>query len=216
MKMRLMKFFITATVFLLAACAFITINVYFPEKAAKEAYKSLDEMLLKNPAPGTAKPPVQEKAPAGPQSREFRLLPALALVSTAYAADNEGDELAIEMASMPEVDKAYAEMSQRLPRINALFDSGAIGLTNQGLVTVRDKAKVTAQDEALVNAENQSRKVVVGAMSKAIFKITKQEQTKKAVDQVMSKAAATFADNKRESAKAGWWVQSQNGRWLQK
>ncbi|HBA87693.1 MAG TPA: DUF1318 domain-containing protein, partial [Geobacter sp.] len=32
----------------LAACAVITVNVYFPEKAAKEAYKSLDDMLLKS------------------------------------------------------------------------------------------------------------------------------------------------------------------------
>ncbi|HEY3307986.1 MAG TPA: DUF1318 domain-containing protein [Desulfuromonadaceae bacterium] len=216
MEMKFMKWLLAAGVCLLAACAFITINVYFPEKAAKEAYKSLDEMLLKNPVPGTGNPPAREPAPTAPQSRQFKLLPALSLVSAAYAADKEGDELAVEMASMPEVNKAYEEMSQRLPRLNGLFDSGVVGLTNQGLISVRDKARITAQDEALVSAENQSRKIVVGAMAKAIFKITKQEQTKKALDQVLSKAAATYADNKREAASKGWWVQSQNGRWLQK
>jgi len=205
---------------LLAACAVITINVYFPEKAAKEAYKSLDDMMLKNPSATTDKPPLKEQqippAPAAPSQSSLDRFPNIALVATAHAADAESDALAIEVASMPEVTSAYAEMSQRLPRLTALFDSGAVGLTNQGLVTVRDKTKVTPQDEALVTAENQSRKVVVSAMARAIFKVTRQEDTKAAQGQVLGKAAATFAEARREAAKPGWWIQGQNGRWLQK
>lgn len=212
MKNKLLKFLLAVCCCLLAACAFITINVYFPEKAAKEAYKSLDDMLLKNQGVEKTPAPSPAPTPQTPQS-EFKLP---SLVSTAYAADKESDELAVEMASMPEVNQAYAEMNQRLPRLNALFDSGTVGLTNQGLVTIRDKAKATPQDDALVTAENKSRKVVVEAMAKAIFKITKQEQNKKAMDQVLAKAAATYADNKRDAARPGWWIQSQNGRWLQK
>jgi len=203
---------------LLAACAVITINVYFPEKAAKEAYKSLDDMMLKNPSSPKSPAREQETPPApaaSPQSSLDRFL-NISLVATAHAADAESDALAVEVASMPEVTRAYAEMSQRLPRLTALFDSGAVGLTNQGLVTVRDKAKVTPQDEALVTAENQSRKVVVSAMARAIFKVTKQDDTKAAQGQVLGKAAATFAEARREAAKPGWWIQGQNGRWLQK
>jgi len=204
---------------LFAACAVITINVYFPEKAAKEAYKSLDDMMLKNPS-ATDKPPVKEqevpqKPDTPPQSSLDRFL-NISLVASAHAADAESDALAIEVASMPEVSSAYEEMSQRLPRLTTLFDSGAVGLTNQGLVTVRDKTKVIPADEALVAAENRSRKVVVSAMAKAIFKITKQEDTKAAQGQVLSKAAATFAEARREAARPGWWIQGQNGRWLQK
>jgi len=204
----------------LAACAVITINVYFPEKAAKEAYKSLDDMMLKNPATPAGQSPAKEqeipqKPESPPQSSLDRFLD-ISLVATAHAADAESDALAIEVASMPEVTRAYEEMSQRLPRLTALYDSGAVGLTNQGLVTVRDKSKVTPADEALVAAENRSRKVVVGAMAKAIFKITKQEDTKAAQGQVLSKAAATFAEARREAARPGWWIQGQNGRWLQK
>lgn len=206
---------------LFAACAVITINVYFPEKAAKEAYKSLDDMMLKNPPPAQSdKPPVKEEqiSPAAetpPQSFLDRF-PNISPVATAYAADAESDALAVEVASMPEVTRAYEEMSQRLPRLTALFDGGAVGLTNQGLVAVRDKTKVTPQDEALIAAENKSRKVVVSAMAKAIFKITKQEDTKAAQGQVLGKAAATFAEARREAARPGWWIQGQNGRWLQK
>ncbi len=206
---------------LFAACAVITINVYFPEKAAKEAYKSLDEMMLKNPPPAQSdKPPAREEksSPApvtAPQSFLDRF-PKISLGATAHAADAESDALAIEVASMPEVTLAYEEMSQRLPRLTALFDSGAVGLTNQGLVTVREKAKVAPQDEALITAENKSRKVVVSAMAKAIFKITGQEVTKAAQGQVMGKAAATFAEARREAARPGWWIQGANGRWMQK
>ncbi len=43
----IVKWFVAALCGLLAACAVITVNVYFPEKDVKQAYKSLDEMLLK-------------------------------------------------------------------------------------------------------------------------------------------------------------------------
>ncbi|MBJ6724795.1 DUF1318 domain-containing protein [Geomesophilobacter sediminis] len=208
---------------LLTACAVITVNVYFPEKAAKEAYKSLDEMLLKRgdgkstPAGPPAPPPEQTPPPVGPQSSLIRNLQAsLSFVGTAYAEENEADTLAVELSSMPEVIKAYDEMNSRLPQITALYNSGAVGLTNQGLVAVRDKSKVSPQDEETLAAENKSRKVVVTSMAKAILKLNKQKVTDAAMKQVMGKAAATFAEARREDAKPGWWVQLENGRWTQK
>ncbi|GFO67254.1 lipoprotein [Geomonas limicola] len=225
MKRRLLKCLLAGACSLLAACAVITVNVYFPEKAAKEAYKSLDEMLLKNsgdkgtPAgeqPPAAPAPGPQAQPEKPLSRLFDEIPSFSLVSEAFAAEADADALAVELSSMPEVLKAYDEMNRRLPRLNALFASGAVGLTNQGLVSVRDKAKLAAQDEALVAAENQSRKTVVTSMAKAIVKLSKQKESKAALDQVMGKAAATYADTKREAAHPGWWMQLQNGRWVQK
>jgi hypothetical protein len=222
MKTRVLKGLTAVACFLLTACAVITVNVYFPEKAAKEAYKSLDEMLLKSgeKAPSGDKnlPSAPPQPQAKPQSRLFDEVPSLSLVSAAYAADTgaDADALAVELSSMPEVLKAYDDMSHRLPRLNALFASGAVGLSNQGLVSVRDKTKVNPQDQALVTAENQSRKTVVTSMAKAILKLNKQKESKAAMDQVMAKAAATFADAKRELAQPGWWIQLQNGNWVQK
>jgi len=219
MKKGFLKWLLAMACFLLAACAVITVNVYFPEKAAKEAYKSLDEMLLKS-----GDSPAGEKAPAAPsrepqakpQSRLFHEFTNFSLIPEACAADNEADALAIELSSMPEVLKAYDDMSRRLPRLNTLFASSAVGLSNQGLISVRDKAKVTPQDESLVAAENQSRKTVIMSMAKAILKLNKQKESKAALDQVLGKAASTYADTKREAAQSGWWVQLQNGRWVQK
>jgi len=229
MNLRLVKWLVAGGALFLCACAVITVNVYFPEKAAKEAYKSLDEMLLKGDgaqpageaAPGTEPAPANEEpaqpAPeAKPQSGLWHEITGFFRVSEACAAETDADALAVELSSMPEVVKAYDAMSKRLPRLNQLFDSGAVGLTKQGLVTVRDKAKATPQDEALVKAENDSRKVVVASMARAIVKLNKQKESKALVDQVMGKAASTFADTKRESAKPGWWIQLENGNWVQK
>jgi uncharacterized protein len=221
MKTRILKWLLVLSCFLLAACAVITVNVYFPEKAAKEAYKSLDDMLLKNSAdkttPTEQTPPAQPAAaPEKPQSSLINELPAFSLVSNAYAADVDADALAIELSSMPDVLKAYDDMNRRLPRLNALFGSKAIGITNQGLVSVRDKSQVSAQDEGLIAAENQSRKTVVSSMAKAILKLGKQKESKAALDLVMGKAAATYADTKRDAAQPGWWMQLQNGNWVQK
>jgi uncharacterized protein len=219
MKRHIMKMILALSCFILAACAVITVNVYFPEKAAKEAYKSLDEMLLK---PGEKAPGAKGTAPAPsapeakPQSSLFDPGMSFALVPAAYAADNEADALAIELSSMPEVLKAYDDMSRRLPRLNQLFASHAIGLSNQGLISARDKSKLTSQDEGTISAENQSRKTVITSMAKAILKLNKQKESKAALDQVLPKAAATFADTKRDDAQPGWWVQLQNGRWVQK
>ena len=223
MKMRFLKWFLAGGCALLTSCAIITVNVYFPEKAVKEAYKSLDDMLLKKSGEKGAteekQPPAEEqKAPeTKPQSRLFDELPSLSLVSVAHAEDSSyADNLAIELSGNDAVLKAYDEMRQRLPKLTALYETGAVGLTSQGLVMVRDKTKVTPQDEALVKAENASRKTVVLNMAKAILKLNKQKESKAAMDQVMGKAAATYADTKREEAKPGWWIQLPNGRWVQK
>lgn len=223
MKRGFLKSLFALACLVLGACAVITVNVYFPEKAAKEAYKSLDDMLLKTgeePPGGKAPGTVPSEPELQPQSRIFDELRTLSLVSNAYAAesDADADALAIEVAGMPEVLSAYDEMRKRLPRLNALFGSGSVGLSKQGLVVVPPaaKAKITPQDEALLAAENQNRKTVVMSMAKAILKLQNQKESKEALNLVLGKAAATFAETKREAAQPGWWVQLQNDRWVQK
>jgi uncharacterized protein YdbL (DUF1318 family) len=207
---------------LLAACAVITVNVYFPEKDVKQAYKSLDEMLLKQKGesgPAGVVPPVEpgEKDAPKPQSW-LRDIPAgFSLVSEAWAEEVLADELAVEIAGMNDVLKAYDEMKARLPEMNALRDSGAVGETMQGLVTIRDKAKAVGKDY-LVKAENDNRKTVVMGMAKAIHDITERKQpgVKLDMNQLMGKASVIYADTRREAARPGWWVQMANGSWVQK
>ena len=239
MSAKILKWFVAALCAMCAACAVITVNVYFPEKDVKQAYKSLDEMLLKqgeetkpstdmqpgSEAPAEGKPagdqPGGAQSPGSkevkPQSRLWDDGMHLSLISVADAADTIADELAVETSSMPEVLKAYDQMRNRLPQIIALFENGAVGLNKQGLLTMRDKTK-GAGNEALVNAENESRKVVITGMAKALQKITEKKQpgVKVNINELMGKAATTFADVRRDEAKPGWWIELANGRWVQK
>ena len=204
---------------LLVSCAIITVNVYFPEKDVKQAYKSLDEMLLKGGEAtpnGEAIPPAngEKKPEIGPESLLFDRF-RISLVSEAYAQEPLADELAVELSSMPEVLKAYDEIRSKLPQLRVLRDTGAVGENKQGLLTVRDASKLAGNEEA-VKAVNASRKTVITGMAKAILKLNKQPVTEKGIKQVLPKAAATFADLRREGAKPGWWIELPNGKWVQK
>jgi len=220
--MKKFKLILTAACGLLASCAIITVNVYFPEKAVKDAFKSVDGMMLKGGDDAITAPENQldkgiEKTPeVKPLSRIIRMLPAVSFVATAHAADNSSDELAVELASMPEVTQAYEVMNKNLSRVHELLATGAVGLTSQGLITARDKTSITPQDEVMLKAENSSRKVIITGMAKAILKISKQTLTTANMDQLLGKSAATYAEAKREEAAPGWWMQLGNGRWVQK
>lgn len=212
MKKGLIRWSVAMVAGLLAACAFITVNVYFPEKDVKQAYKSLDEMLLKQepanePQPGTE----QQKGAEKPLS----LLPTISFAREAWAQDELGDKLAQELSGIPEVQQAYSEMRNRLPQLNALRESGVVGEAADGSVVVRGPAG-GGSAQAIVDAENQNRKTVIVNMAKAILRLNKQPETTDSLRQVLGKAAATYAETKREEAKSGWWIQLANGRWVQK
>jgi len=222
MKRAIVRWLTAAVCGLLAACAIITVNVYFPEKDVKEAYKSLDDMLLKEG--DDAKKPVEEP-PAEPEKKDVpkpqsSILDGrfgFSLVAAAYAQDKVADELAIELSSMPDVLKAYDDIRAVLPQLDALRESGAIGENKQGLLTVRDKAKLGG-NEALVKKVNDSRKIIVTGMAKALEKIGKRKEpgSKANFNELMARAAATFASLRHDEAKPGWWLELPNGRWVQK
>jgi uncharacterized protein YdbL (DUF1318 family) len=224
MKKIMRNLLLTMACALLAACAVITVNVYFPEKDVKQAYKSLDEMLLKQggePGPAGVTPPAvpepEKKEEPKPQSW-LRIIPAgFSLVSEAWAEETVADDLAVELSGMSDVLKAYDEMKARLPELNALRDSGAVGETMQGLVTIRDKTKAVGKED-LVKAENGNRKTVMMGMAKAIrdINLRKQPGVKLDMNQLLGKSSAIYADTKREAARPGWWVQLVNGAWVQK
>jgi hypothetical protein len=143
------------------------------------------------------------------------MFPSFSLVREAFAAENVADDLAIEVSSNPDVLKAYDEMKKRLPQIEGLMTSGALGESRQGILVTRDKAKAAGKEEQ-IKAENDNRKTVITAMAKAILKINKQEDSKAAMNQVLPKAAASYATTRQDQARKGWWIELANGRWVQK
>ena len=70
--MSTLKFLIAGVCGLLVSCAVITVNVYFPEKAVKDAYKSVDGMMLKG---GGNTQPVPESQPADSKDKDSAVKP---------------------------------------------------------------------------------------------------------------------------------------------
>ncbi|ABB30516.1 putative lipoprotein [Geobacter metallireducens RCH3] len=220
MPMKIFVWMLAVVAGILASCAFITVNVYFPEKEVKKAFKTLDEKYLGKEG-GEA--PVPEQPPAGaepapaekPQSRFEGARWPLAVTATAWAAEDAAGGLVVELSRMPEVVKAYEEMRGRLTTLDQLRDGGIVGETNQGLVTVRDPSRIAGLKGA-VDEENANRKTVITGMARAILKQAGKPDTPANMGQVLGKAAATYAQTKQETARPGWWIQLQNGKWVQK
>lgn len=220
MRTRIISLILAVIAGLVASCAFITVNVYFPEKEVKKAFQTLDEKYLGQEG---EKIPVPEPPPAGaepaagekPQSRFEGTRWPFALTAAAWAAEDVTGDLVAEISRMPEVLTAYEEMRGRLPVLDRLRDGGIVGETNQGLVTVRDPARI-GDRQGVVDAENASRKTVITGMARAILKLGGQPDTPANLGQVLGKAAATYAQTRQETARPGWWIQLANGRWVQK
>jgi hypothetical protein len=205
-----------------AACANITVNIYFPEKDVKSAYKSLEEELLQ-PTPhkdqdGSSTPP----SPSGlQQGRQW--LPAvirawrITLVTEALAQDDLSRRITEEIKGYPEVVAAYKGIGQRLARLSQLRDQGLVGEANDGKTVMRGTPSQVGDAEAsLLREENSDREVVINGMAKAILKLTQQQGTPANLARVKTQASETFASIRREAANPGWWVQLPNGTWTRK
>jgi uncharacterized protein YdbL (DUF1318 family) len=221
MRNNFAKIAISVLCALVAACAFITVNVYFPEKDVKQAYKSLDDMLLKQGSEGAPKEGVTpEGEPKPSEEKPTSLLDYgrhfhVSLVRDACAADDTGKRLAEELSQMPEVKKAYADIRSRIPQLRALFESGAIGEGSGGNIVVLDKSKLS-DNQSVVDSVNNDRKTIISAMAKATLKITGQPQNTETLKKALIDSAKTFASVRQEKAKPGWFIQLPNGRWVQK
>jgi uncharacterized protein YdbL (DUF1318 family) len=212
-KMR-KKLYARASLFLsilLISCAIITVNIYFPEKEVTEAYKALEKELM---TPGENKPEgTQEKKTETPPQSSIRW----EWVPSAMAQPSElSGKIADVVKKMPDVVAAYKEMGARLPQVDRLRDSGAVGEGKNGLLVVREEKGVTPADRNLISAENENRGTVMNGMARAIVRINRVPENEQNIRQVMPQAVEQFASVRRSSAKKGWWVQESDGNWSRK
>ncbi len=201
-----MKLFMLGFVFLLVSCAVITVNIYFPEKDVKEAYKTLEKELM-----GTdSKKDDKKSGESKPQS-----LFKFEFAGTAYAEEGLSDKLSETMKKMPDVVNAYKEMGGRINEIDRLRDSGAVGEGKDGLLVIRE-GKISEQDKKLVSEENENRKTVMRGMARAMVRINRDRENEETIKKVMPQAVEYFASLRRDSAKKGWWIQNPDGNWVKK
>jgi hypothetical protein len=193
--------------FIVVSCMVITVNIYFPEKEVKEAYKALEKELMT---------PEGEKPEAQPNKKPESSI-KFELVATAYAQEpGLSDKIAEIVKRMPDVVNAYKEMGARIGDTDRLRDSGAAGEGNNGMLVVRNEKLLSPDQKKLISAENENRKTVINGMAKAIIRINRVPENEQNLNQVMPQAVEQFAAIRRESAKKGWWIQSPDGNWMRK
>jgi uncharacterized protein YdbL (DUF1318 family) len=190
----------------LVSCAVITVNIYFPEKDVKEAYKALEQELM-----GTEQK-IEEKKPEGKPESSIRF----EFVTSAYAQDQgTATKITEIIKKMPDVVNAYKEMGGRIADIDRLRDSGQVGEGNKGLLVVREGA-LSAGDQQLFTMENENRQTVMKGMAKAIIRINRAPENEANLKQIMPQAVEQFASIRRDEAKKGWWIQDASGNWIKK
>lgn len=200
------KISVTVLFCVIVSCAVITVNIYFPEKDVKEAYKALEEELM---APEEQE---EETGPAGKPESSMRFQ----LTASAYAQEaGLADRIADIVKKMPDVVQAYREMGARIADTDRLRDSGAVGESNKGLLVARDKT-LSPADKKIVDKENTNRKTVMNGMARAIIRINRVPETPDNLKQVMPQAIEQFAAIRSDSAKKGWWIQNPDGNWVRK
>jgi hypothetical protein len=195
----------------MASCAVITVNIYFPEKDVKEAYKELEKELM---GPGKEQQERQPNTkPDGKPEGSIRF----DLISSAHAQEpGLSEKIAEIVRKMPDVVNAYREMGSRMADIDRVRDSGAAGEGNNGLLVVRDEKLLSPAERSLIETVNQNRTTIIQGMTKAIIRINRVPENEQNIKQVMPQAVDQFAALRRDSAKKGWWIQNPDGNWARK
>jgi uncharacterized protein len=191
-------------VLFIAAC--VTINVYFPSAAAEQAADRIIRDVYGEDA-GSNTAPADTPAPASslpPSGNHAPLMIGLLdwLIAPANAAAN------IDIQS-PAITALRAAMKSRFPKLQPFYESGGIGMTHGGLVTVRDLNAVALRDRktvtSLVADENQDRKALYAEIARANNHPEWEADIRK-----------TFAKRWIDNAPKGWWYEDASGNWKQK
>ncbi|MGL6290429.1 MAG: YdbL family protein [Silanimonas sp.] len=207
-------------VVLLASC--VTINVYFPAaEAQKAAEEFVEDVIGEAPAASGGSASLHdgeagrfvaatlEGREASPERvfshAEWRFDPVGFFIGSAQAQDNVDIRI-----RTPAIQAIQSRMTERFQGTLApLFDAGALGFGNDGLIVLRDPAKVplaqrTAANQAVAE-ENRDRNAVYREIAVANGHPEWEDQIRQ-----------TFAKEWVAQARAGWWYQDSAGAWKQK
>lgn len=180
---------------LLSAC--VTINVYFPAAAAERAADRIIEDVW-----GSG-----EAATPPPQSQRISPSEALLAVLEWVIPSAHAQQANIDISS-PTIERLRSSMASRHGQLAPYYNSGAVGLTADGLITVRDLNQVPLPErgtvQQLVAAEQQDRNALYRAIA-----------VENGHPEWEGQIRDTFARRWIANARGGWWYQ-QGGNWVQK
>lgn len=200
------------------SCAFITVNVYFPEKDLNKAYSTLEDELMKTGTPKSA--PATE-----PEKKSSRLPFQFNIIPVAYAQEDmrKSDEtglsadLVAKIKGNPDVVQAYRNMGDRIEDIDRLRTAGIVGEGNTGLLVTRvDIDAIDKKDVKKIRDENNDRTTIMNGMAKAMREVRGLPDTDDNRKATLKQATEQFAKLRADKAKSGWWIQDKEGKWSQK
>ena len=182
----------------LGASACVTINVYFPAAAAEQAADKIIEEVWGD---DVDKPTTEQSSGAGSFADGALRISRLIidwLIPSAHAQQANLD------ISSPAIGKIEASMRARHAQLLRYYNSGAIGLTANGLVAVRDAKSIPLSARKSVNQlvadDNRDRSALYREIAAANGHPEWQAQIQ-----------ATFARRWIELAQTGWYYQSGGG-----
>lgn len=195
----------------------VTINVYFPEAAAQKAAGQFIGTVLdadggaaRAPAKSDSNRPVShhpavDKPAATPLPGQPSAMLLDLLIPAAEAA--ETPDIRIQNSTTNLIQQRMQERFRS--GLSTSFDSGALGFTRDGMVTLRDASKVPLSQRAEINAtladENNDRVALYREVANANGHPEWEAQIR-----------AAFAQGWIEHAHAGWYYQDAAGNWKRK
>ncbi len=187
--------FAVAVTIVLAAC--LTVNVYFyPSEEVDQTARQIIEDIRGAAMPENDPENLEGAEDAGEvESKRWRM------TGVAHAADRE------TTVSSPAIDSIKERIKQRFDDLKPLFDAGAIGEANDGLLVIRDASVLPMKDRAnlnrIVKEENADRKALYQEVAKELG----------VEDKDMPKVRRSFATKWQAFAGSGWWIQDVAGNW---
>ena len=190
----------------LASC--VTINVYFPAAAADSAARTIVRDVL-GEQPGV-NPENAAEPPDKGSSFEVQNTPWVGVFGgLLHLVIPQAHANADININTPVINTLRASLKARQPKLRAFFNSGALGLTNNGLVAVRDLGAIPLKQRNLVKKlvadENKDR----NALYKEIAVANGHPEWVRDIQKTFAKVWVQESPN-------GIWHQDSNGNWKQK
>jgi uncharacterized protein YdbL (DUF1318 family) len=186
----------------------VTVNIYFPASAAQKAADTIIEDIQgKDLAPGQ-QPQKQPQTPGEKPKQTswlYKGFKGLSFGSTAaYAAEADLD------ISTPAISAIRESLKMRYQQLKPYFQSGVLGLTNNGQIAVRDASGLPLKEKATLNN-------LVAQQNKDWMSLYQEiAKANKLGSDAVPKLQKTFADQLRAKAQLGRWIQTDAGTWVKK
>jgi uncharacterized protein len=186
----------------LAAC--VTVNVYFPAAAAEKAADTIIEDIY-GEGSGAEQDPEKPADDRGSERFEDNREALGKLIEMLLPVAQAQPDITI---ATPGIAKLKAAMKRRHAALLPFYQSGAVGMTRDGLVAIRDLSVVPPPDrntvKQLVAEENRDRNALYPEVARANGHPEWEREIR-----------TIFAQRWIANAPAGWWYQGPGG-WQQK